>query len=163
MEDEFNFDFEDLTPEEKEELEQEEKKRKAYINNHPLFMKAQEIPETVSALLESFPEEEMRKMYASTLTESAMMLAPKLAGAMGSNSWLLCMQNASLIRYHAEYLLTSTSGIQLFFENADKDYVQVLRDDMLEFRALYNEWMKEIRQLDEEEYTDEWGLFLRHE
>jgi len=163
MEDDFNFDFENLTPEEKEELEKEEKRRNDYVNNHPLFLKAHEIIETVSALLESFPEEEMKKMYSSTMTESAFMLAPKLAGALGSNSWLICMQNASIIRYHAEYLLTSASGIQLFFENADKNYVQVLRDDMLEFRDLFNKWMEEVRQLEEEEYMDEWGLFRRHE
>ena len=163
MDDDFNFDFDDLTPEEKEELEEKERKRKAYVNSHPLFLKAKEILETVSALIESFPDEEMKEMYSSTLTESALMLAPKIAGAMGSDSWLISMQNAALIRYHAEYLLTSTSGIQLFFEDADKDYVQVLRDDMLEFRTLFNSWMREVRQLEEEEYTDEWGLFLRHE
>ena len=162
MEEDYNFDFEDLTPEEKEQLDREENLRKEKIHKHPLYLKARDILSTVTALLESFPEKEMKEMYSSTMTESAFMLAPKIAGAIGSDSWLLCMQNAALIRYHAEYLLTSTSGIQLFFENADKDYVQVLRDDMLEFKQLFNQWMQEVNALEDEDYVDDWGLFVRN-
>jgi hypothetical protein len=161
MDEDFNFDFDDLTPEEKEILEREEKARKEYLYNHPLFLKARDILGIVSALVESFPDEEVKEMYSSTLTESALMLAPKIAGALGSHSWTVSMQNASIIRYHAEYLLTATSGIPLFFEKADRRYVQVLRDEMLEFRDLFQGWMLELNQLQDEEYVDEWGLFIR--
>src|SRR4051794_15840686 len=123
--DDFNFDFEDLSPEEQEELEREFRERKDKMKRHPLLVKENEVYEVVSAFIESL-DGDAKEMYGSTLMESALVINAKLAGAIGSNNWLLCMQNASLIRYHAEYLHTSTSGLT-DFTNADKDYVIVLR------------------------------------
>ncbi len=161
MDDEdFDFNFEALTPEEMEELEKEQKKRDKKIRTSPVFKKANEVLRTVTALIESLSEED-RKFYESTLTESAMMLSPKIAGAMGSESWLISMQNAAIIRYHAAYLHTSTSGLKMF-TSADKDYVQLLRTDMEEFRELFKEWVKSFEKLEDEDYTDEWGLFIRN-
>jgi hypothetical protein len=100
-------------------------------------------------------------MYESTLLESAYILVPKLAGAIGSESWHICMSNAAIIRYHADYLLTSTSGLR-YFTNAEKDYVALMRKEMLELQKLFKEWILECNKLDREDYEDEWGLFLRH-
>lgn len=153
------FLFEDLTPEERDEIEKEEQERKKKIKNHPLYKKANEIYETVSALISSLPDDE-QDIYSDILRESSMMLAPKLAGAMGSDSWLICMQNASIVRHHAEYLLTSTSGLPIF-TSAQKDYVKVLRNEMQEFRTLFAEWVATFDQMEREDYEDEWGLFIR--
>jgi hypothetical protein len=76
------------------------------------------------------------------------------------------MQNAALIRYHAEHLLTSTSGLKMFNEeesqqNVDSNYVQILREEVLEFQRLFREWVKEINRMEHEEYVDDWGLFIR--
>jgi hypothetical protein len=157
--DDMDFNFDDLSPEEKEEFEKEQREKDKKIKTHPLFLKATDIYKTVEALIHSLPEDE-QDMYASTLAESSMMLAPKIAGAIGSESWLLCMQNAAIIRYHAEYLHTSTSGLKMY-TSAQKDYVQILRSEMEEFRELFASWVKTFAKLDKEEYTDEWGLFLR--
>lgn len=154
-----DFNFDNLSPEEKEELEKEQQEKDKKIKTHPLFLKANDIYKTVEALIHSLPEEE-QEIYASTLMESSMILAPKIAGAIGSESWLLCMQNASIIRYHAEYLLTSTSGLKLF-TSAQKDYVQILRTEVEEFQTLFKDWVASFTKLDNEDYTDEWGLFVR--
>lgn len=155
MEDE-DFNFEEPSDEEREEFEREEKKRR----NHPLFLKAKEILTTVDALAMTLTGRD-KTMYAHTLRESAMMLAPKIAGAMGSESWILCMQNAAIIRYHAQYLHTATSGLKTMTK-ADKDYIKVLRDDMEEFRELFKEWVKSFDKIEREEWDeDEWGLFIR--
>jgi hypothetical protein len=159
MDDDFDFDFEDLSPEEKEELEREFREKKGKIEGHPLRIKANEIFEIVSAFIESL-EGDTKEMYAGTLIESALMINGKLAGAIGSDNWLICMQNASLIRYHAEYIHTSTSGLKAF-TNADKDYVKVLRTVMQEFRELFKEWVKTFNSFEKDDYEDEWGLFLR--
>jgi len=155
----FNFNFDDLSDEEKEEIEREEKARRAAIKNNPAYKKAMEIYETVNALVESL-DEDGKEMYKSILLESAIMIAPKIAGAIGSESWLLSMQNAAIVRYHAEYLHTSTSGLRMFTK-AQKDYVKLLRTEIEEFRELFKEWVKTFHKLDHEEYTDEWGLFIR--
>ena len=160
----FDFNYDDLSPEEKKEIEREMKEKDDYRENHPLFKQAEKIYLTVDSLLASFKEESHAEMYGNTMMESAMMLTPKLAGAIGSGSWLLSMQNAALIRYHAEYLLTSTSGLQMFEEEegaVDAGYVQILRDEVLEFQKLFAEWVKEINSMEHEEYVDEWGLFIR--
>jgi hypothetical protein len=48
------------------------------------------------------------------------------------------------------------------FVKVDKDYRKALRKEMEEFRALFNDWMKEIHAMEEEDYEDEWGLYLRN-
>ncbi len=158
--DDFDFNFDDLSPEEMEELEKEQKEKDKRMRTSPVFIKAKDVLNTVRALIESLSEED-REFYESTLIESAMMLAPKIAGAMGSESWLLSMQNAAIVRYHAQYLLTSTSGLKIF-TGAQKEYVQVLRTEMEEFRELFKEWVNSFDKLENEDYTDEWGLFIRN-
>lgn len=157
--DDFNFDPDNMSPEEKEELDKEMKERHKRIYQHPLFKKAKAVDEMVAALIESLPEQ-AGEMYGSILRESSMMLAPKLAGALGTDSWLLSMQNAAIIRYHAEYLKTSTSGLKMF-DDVDVNYTQLLRKEMTEFQVLFKEWVRSLDKLDDEGYEDEWGLFIK--
>lgn len=157
--DDFNFDPDNMSPEEKEELDREMKERHKRIYQHPLFKKAKAVDEMVAALIESLPEQ-AGEMYGSILRESSMMLAPKLAGALGTDSWLLSMQNAAIIRYHAEYLKTSTSGLKMF-DDVDVNYTQLLRKEMTEFQVLFKEWVRSLDKLDDEGYEDEWGLFIK--
>jgi hypothetical protein len=57
-------------------------------------------------------------------------------------------------------LLTSNHLLKEI-DNADANYIKVFRREMEEFRTLFNDWTKEIHQMEREEYEDEWGLFLR--
>jgi hypothetical protein len=137
-------------------MREEEKKRK----NHPLTRQAEEIYQVVSALLDRAPDEEDLSIYAEPMRDSAMIIPVKIAGAMGSGSWLLSMQNAAIIRSHAEYLLTATSGLK-YEAKIDQQYVKMLREEMIHFRELFVEWIKELHEMEDEDFTDEWGLFLR--
>ena len=156
--DEFNFD--DLSPEEKEQIDRKMRAEEKMRKNHPMTKQGEEIYRVVTALVESIKDETEREMFGSTILESCMIIPAKLAGAIGSDSWLLSMQNASIIRSHAEYILTATSGMK-YESEVDQVYVQMLRDEMLKFRDLFVQWVKEINQMEHEEYTDEWGLFVR--
>lgn len=159
--DDFDFDFDDeLSPEEREELYREMMEEKRRRKEHPLVKQAEEIYRTVRALLDSIPEGEEREMHESPMMESAMIIPAKLAGAIGSGSWLISMQNAAIIREHAQYLLISTSGLKAE-DSVDQQYVQLLRDDMIRFRDLFVEWIAEINRMEHEDYIDEWGLFVR--
>jgi hypothetical protein len=155
-----DFNFDDLTPEEKEEIDRKIKAEEKYRKNHPMTKQGEEIYRVVTALVESIHDEMEREMFGSTLLESCMIIPAKLAGAIGSESWLLSMQNAAIIRSHAEYILTATSGMK-YETSIDQVYVKMLRDEMLKFRDLFAEWVKEIHRMEEEEYVDDWGLFLR--
>jgi hypothetical protein len=156
--DDFGSDNDELSEEEMKKFEWERQQKYKAIHNHPLYKLAIEIMETVNALNESIVDDRDRQMYEMTLTESSLMLAPKIAGAMGSGSRILSLQNASIIRYHAEFLLTSTSGLKSL-DSVDKKYVQLLREDMIEFRRLFKEWVREIKKMKRDDYTDEWGLY----
>lgn len=157
----FGFNYDDLTPEEKEELDREMRERDERIHNHPLYQKAGEIYDIVHSLVESLPEEGGRDMVNQILLEDATILQPKIAGAMSGDSWLIHMENAAIIRFHAQSLLTQTSGLKMFIPEADERYIKVLREEMLEFRRLFNLWVLTFPTLEQEDYEDEWGLFIR--
>ncbi|HWY12784.1 MAG TPA: hypothetical protein VN026_15730 [Bacteroidia bacterium] len=138
-----------------DEFERLQKRKK----NLPVFKKALEIAHTVNALNVCLKGRD-KEMYAHHLSESSLILGAKIAGAVGSGSWLIAMQNAAIVRYHAEWLLTATSGLKTMTK-ADKDYIKVLRNEMEEFRDLFNEWVKEIHKMDKDDFEDEWGLFIK--
>ncbi len=152
-----NFDNDDFGL---DDLSDEEKEKERYIRNHPLFKKAHEISILVEAIIETLPEDEI-DIYASALFESSIILAPKLAGALGSGSWLISMQSAALIRYHAEYLLLANHSLNEI-EKTDTNYIALLRTEMEEFKQLFKAWMIEVNKLDHEIFEDDWGLFLRN-
>jgi hypothetical protein len=142
-----------------EEADNEFESRHEKLKKFPLYIKSMEILDTVDAICESMVKKD-NDVYSSILRESAMMIPPKIAGAFGSGSWLICMQNAAIIRYHAEYLLTATSGLK-HFTKTDKKYIQVMRDDLLEFRDLFAKWVSTFDELEDDDFDDQWGLFNR--
>lgn len=153
--DDDDLNFDDMSDDENDEFEQNEKRRR----NHPLFLKAKEILGTIDAMGNTMDEED-REMYFSTLAQSAMIIPAKIAGALGSENWLICMQNAAIIRDHAHYLLISSHGLRSMTKT-DKKYIKVLRTEMEEFREMFKEWVGTFETLEKDDYEDEWGLFLR--
>lgn len=159
--DDDDFDMDDeLSDEENEELEQEMERRRRSVKNHPLFKQAEEASHTLNTLLESGkqPEDHMES-FTSSLTGAMMVLTAKLYAALHSDSYLVCMQNAAIIRNEAEYLRLSQHMLNSS-EDYDRAYVAVFREDMEKFRALFADWAKEIRAMDKGGIEDEWGLFL---
>lgn len=154
-----DFDFGDLSPEEEREIEREMREREKKLKNHPLNKKAHEILSIVYTLVETMPDEDKERM-GSILMESAMMIPAKIAGAIGSDSWLICMQNASIIRYHASQLLIQNHSLREFTKT-DPDYIKLLRREMEEFQKLFREWAAGFDLMEREDYEDEWGLFIR--
>lgn len=153
-----NDDFE-LSPEENEELEKEMRKEREMLKKHPLLKQAKEILSVVDTLLDTCNDAAMGERYGATLRESAMILVVKLSSALISDNYLLCMQNAALIREHGEYLRLSNH--MLNSSGAfDKKYVKMFRGEMENFRLLFKEWAKEIGNK-ENDVEDEWGLFLK--
>ena len=162
MED-FDTWFRNLSEEEKAEMEKCHQAKWADMKSHPLYKKAFEIMEIVEAIIESLPEEE--RDFHEPVRESAMMLAPKFAGAYNSDMWLLAMQNAAIIRYHAQYVSIGTYGFNLDGETpVDNRYVELLRKEMKESQKLFNEWMEEVHAMprDGEMDEDDWGVFRRN-
>lgn len=132
------------------------------LENHPLYKKSHELLEIVEAIIDSLPDDE-RDMHLP-MRESAMMLAPKFAGAYKCNMWLLAMQSAAIMRYHAQYVATATYGFNARGEGeVDKRYVELLRTELRNYKQLFNDWMDEIHDLpyDFDMDRDEWGVFVK--
>lgn len=156
--DDDDFDFGELSDEEREEIEREMKAEDARVNKHPLMLQAQEILNIVDYLLDSTDSETI-DMYGGTLRESTMMLVVKLSSALRSDSYVICMQSAAIIRDHAEYLRLSNHMLT-DSEAFDEKYIAMFREEMERFRELFKIWVKEIRDK-ENDFEDEWGLFLK--
>jgi hypothetical protein len=161
FDDDDDFDMNDeLSDEENEELNQEMERRRRSVKNHPLFKQVNEASHTLKTLLESSNQSgEDLESFTESLTGAMMVVTAKLYAALGSDSYLVCMQNAAIIRNEAEYLRLSSHMLN-FSKNYDKAYVSVFREEMEKFRILFIEWAKQIHTMDRDGLEDEWGLFL---
>lgn len=123
----------------------------------PLFLKAQEILETVTTIADLIPEdniflEEMRRH----LRENALTIPAKIAGAEAVELWDIKMENAAVIRKCARELNVLYHTLQMFgFEEAS--YYKIVRRQIEEFRLLFREWVAGFNP--KHFITDEWGLF----
>lgn len=158
FDDDDDFDFGELSDEEREEVERERKEQDERVNNHPLMLQAQEILQIVDALLGSTDSETI-EIYGGTLRESTMMLVVKLSSALRADSYVICMQSAAIIRDHAEYLRLSNHMLA-DSEVFDEKYLTMFREEMEKFRELFKTWASEIKNMSSD-FEDEWGLFLK--
>jgi hypothetical protein len=157
---EFDDDFDEM---DEEELEREMKEREDRIVNHPIAKHAEEIYHLTEALLASLQpkpgfEHMLDENSGSEIRNAAMMLGPKIAGALGAMEYTYAMQNAAIIRDNAEYLRLCTNTLHHFYE-VDKKHLRLHRSEMEKFRKLFKEWVTEIRNY-EKFGEDEWGLFM---
>ncbi len=154
--DDFGMDSEDLPD---DELRREIENRHRKARQHPLALHNMEIANTLLVLLK-YPktEDDLITSHIELITESFNMIKVKLYSALRSGSYIVCMQNASIIRPHADYLLVSSHTLNSL-NCFDKGHVSVFRDEMVEFQQLFKDWAKEIKEMDKEDFEDEWGLF----
>lgn len=127
------------------------------LKEMPLYMKAEEIRQTVKTICDLIPEEntylQETKMH---MLENTMVMQAKIAGAYGMNLWDIKMENAAIIRKCARELMVSYHSLTVFgFDEADS-YL-IVRKQLEEFRLLFREW---VASFDPKKFVlDEWGLF----
>jgi hypothetical protein len=157
----WEFDEDDLDDFDEEEYKRERKEKHDRLHNHPLYKQAMEILHLTEALVASMQPkkgfEAGEDAQAGMLMESAMMLAPKIAGAMSSEDYVYSMQNAAIIRHHAEHLRLSTNTLHHFCR-VDRKHCKLHRAEMEKFRELFCEWMEEVKKYDRP-FDDEWNVF----
>ncbi|HOZ86248.1 MAG TPA: hypothetical protein PL029_00760 [Bacteroidia bacterium] len=156
--DEFDMDDDAMSPEEEAEINERMKKEKEAVKKHPLFVQACEIEQVLDSLLGyDKTGEERTESHAYLLHESLVIVKAKLYSALASGNYLISMQNASIIRDHAQFLLLSNHHLEHL--EFDKAYVNIFWEEMEKFRELFVLWAKDIKELDREDMEDEWGLF----
>lgn len=123
----------------------------------PLYQKAISILDIVDRIVELIPEEnEYLSDIAGYMYEDAMQLAPKIAGAVGSDLYDLQMENATIIRKCAREVYVSCN-ILVAEGFKEVEYLDILRGEIEEFRVLFAEWVKTFDQWNY--IIDRWGLF----
>ena len=127
------------------------------LNDMPLYQKAMEILKMVERITNLVPEEqEILSEVAGNMYSDALQIPAKIAGASGIDLYDLKMENAAIIRKCARDIYVGCNGFTIW-DFKEIEYLDLLREQIEEFRVLFAEWVKTFDQWN---YTiDRWGLF----
>lgn len=124
-------------------------------NDLPVLKKANDILKVTFALSDIIDKEKDELMLADQMLSNALTIPSKIAGAEGGNLYSIRFDNATLIKLSARELLAQASLVEK--EGlCDKEYVQLLRDEIEEFRILFLNWVSSFDKDDDLE--DEWNI-----
>lgn len=149
-------------------FEDDDNNRKSHeeIRQMPVYKKAWEIMELGRKIGSLISREDIEKgegteglmleECARYIVENALIIPAKISGAEGADLYDIKMENAAIIRRAARELLTNTGGLEML-GYPNPDYLQLLRDEIEEFRVLFAEWVKTFDQWNY--IIDRWGLF----
>jgi hypothetical protein len=142
--------------EDEDENEFDPKSMRDQIYSHPLMKKAIEIVSLTHALVGSL-DEARKELYGGMMMEDASLMSAKFAGAEGIESYILKMENATIMKVHARHLHSMTYQLAMEETHAE-EHLQLLREAIEEFRILFVDWVKSFDTA--ERYDDGWGLFI---
>lgn len=133
--------------------------------NLEIYKKAEEIYKLVERVVKLIDEvdendtdeKHFQKDYANYMYENALIIPAKIAGASDEDMlYDIKMENATIIRKSAREILTQTTGLKMTgFKHTD--YLELIRNEIEEFRVLFAEWVKTFDQWNY--IIDRWGLF----
>ena len=124
----------------------------------PIYQKALEIYDLTKRITDTFDKDEQAAPYREIMLEDCSMIPVKIAGAEAMDDYILKMENAVVIKLHARSLFTQTSAVA-YLTSLDEAYLQLLRDEIEEFRILFKEWVQDFENTSSKE-GDGWGLFV---
>lgn len=134
-----------------------EEENDANLQHLPLFRKGRDIYELTSKIIELISDDDDVQVFIKgVMLEDAAMLSVKVAGAEASDLYDLRMENATFIRKSAKDLLTHCTSLEMFGFK-DTHYLNLIRDEIEEYRLLFIEWTKTFNQWNY--VKDKWGLF----
>lgn len=146
----------DQEPDWDDEDEFDPKSMRDQIHSHPLMKKAMEIVSLCHALVGSL-DEARKELYGGMMMEDAAIMSSKFAGAEAVESYIMKMENATIIKVHARHLLSMSYQLSMEETHAE-EHLQLLREAINEFRILFVEWVKAFDPSDRKD--DGWGLFI---
>jgi hypothetical protein len=129
------------------------------LEQMPLYQKAEQILKITMGLVEIVPKENefLQETIVRFMMENAFLIPAKIAGAAGVTLYDLKMENAALIRKAARELYVQAGSLGFEEDITDKDYLELLRHTIEEFRLLFIDW---VAGFDVWNYIkDSWGLF----
>jgi len=132
------------------------------VKNTRLYQKAVEIFELCDRITSIVFDMENDSVEYSILNETpkhimenALIIPAKIHGAQDA-LFDMKMENAAIIRKCAREIRTNTYGFEIL-KFKDLDYLNLLRNEIEEFRILFAEWVKTFNEWDY--IIDRWDLF----
>lgn len=128
-------------------------------DNMPIYQKAEQIFRLTQGLVQIIPVENefLQETTVPYMLENAMLIPVKIAGAEGGDLYDMRMENATIIRRAARELYVQAGSLRYEEGITDKDYIELLRNTIEEFRMLFIDW---VASFDVWNYIkDSWGLF----
>lgn len=125
----------------------------------PIWQKGMDIAILAHKIAEIIDEEDEDSplwTVKGIFRESAYLIPAKLAGAIGIDLYDLKMENAAIIRKCARELKTSCTSLEMFGFK-EKEYLEMLRNEIEVLRLLFIDWVAGFDQFDY--IIDRWGLY----
>jgi hypothetical protein len=116
--------------------------------NLPVFIKAREIGEITRTIVETIDSEKDIFKMKEFMLSNAYLLGAKIAAAEGGDLYSIRMENAVLIKIAAKELLTQTTMCR-HEKLCNQEYLQLLREEIENFRHLYLEWIRTFDKLND--------------
>ena len=129
------------------------------LKNLLIYKKAEEIFQLTDALIKTLPadDELLQETTVRFMLEDAMIIPVKISGAEAVELYDLKMENAAIIRKAARELYVRVGSLQYEDKVENKEYIELLRNEIEAFRLLFIDWVAEF---DAWNYIiDRWGLF----
>lgn len=151
-------DFEEMSDAERDELNKEYEAKRRAVRDHPLMKSGREVFDLLNTLIDTIEDEDKQSMF-NYLREDASIMLTKIAGALASDSRLISLGNAAIIRQHAYTLFISTHTLGEFTDT-DNSYIKLFRAEMELFKQVFKEWIKDVHAMDRDGEEDDWGVFI---
>lgn len=87
--------------------------------------------------------------------QNLFIVAPKIIGAAGAATYVLQMENASIVRNNCREMMEQISFTAIVGAGEER-YAEAIEREMEIFRNLFRDWVATFVR---DDYEDEWGLF----
>lgn len=151
-----DYDNEDNEGEEWKKREERQAAKALYLKWRDTFSLIYAFADNLTPDPKGVEKETHEQVTKSFIMENAMIIGPKLRGAMAVDLYILKMENAAIVRTNARQLMEQVS-FSVLSGFAGEEYKNVIEESMDEFRILFKEWVSTFKKDDIE---DDWGLFM---
>jgi len=100
-------------------------------------------------------DEEFIAEQKNMILGDAYLVGAKIMGAEAGDSYVLRMENASIIRSAAQTVYMHMSSLR-FQGLVEEPYTDAVRHEIEKFQTLFKEW---VGAFEKDEFEDEWGLY----
>jgi len=106
--------------------------------------------------LEDDHQDSHQSTTKSLIYQNAMIIAPKIIGAVSVNAYTIKMENAALIRSNCRQMMEQIN-FAVLMGWSDEVYKQVIEESLDHFKIQFSLW---IQTFEKDGEADDWGLFL---